>query len=270
MMTELPSGVYQAKKKDGTVYYRASVTYRTRHVSLGSFPTPALAHIAYEEARQLLLDTSYGVLQYASGYALSFEKWISLVNFRDNRLYFKTPIYLMKKYFIYYLSPSVDLKFDLDDLFYYSDKTIMQRGGHLFVSDYGMQVTLTSRYGIKSHAVEGRDYRFINGDPLDFRYENIEIINPYYGVEKKLSKQGTVTYKVRLHINGSVLVGSYEDEATAAVAYNKAVDMVHAAGLKKDYKLNYVEGLTSEDYKALYETIKLSPRFLKHCAALNR
>ena len=35
-MPQLP-GVYQAKKKNGTIYYRSSLTYRAKHISLGSY-----------------------------------------------------------------------------------------------------------------------------------------------------------------------------------------------------------------------------------------
>ena len=40
-------GVYLATKKDGTVYYRSSITYRSKHISLGSFSTEEDAHCAY-------------------------------------------------------------------------------------------------------------------------------------------------------------------------------------------------------------------------------
>lgn len=68
-------------------------------------------------------------------------------------MYIKTPIYLRKNYFSYYLDISHELKFDIDDLFYYSEHRILKRQGHLYVNDYGMQVTLLNRYGIQPHAV---------------------------------------------------------------------------------------------------------------------
>ena len=37
-------GVYQATKKNGEVYYRSSLTYRRRHISLGSYSDALLAH----------------------------------------------------------------------------------------------------------------------------------------------------------------------------------------------------------------------------------
>lgn len=83
-----------------------------------------------------------------------------LINFRDNGIYFGTPIYARSKFFYYYLSPTDVLKFDIDDLFYYSSRKIMKRNGHLFVADYGMQVNILNRYGIRNFAVAGKDYLF--------------------------------------------------------------------------------------------------------------
>ena len=45
-------GVFPAKKKDGSLYFRSSITYRNRHISLGSFQTEQKAHKAYKEAEQ--------------------------------------------------------------------------------------------------------------------------------------------------------------------------------------------------------------------------
>ena len=51
-------GVFKATKKDGTVYYRASLTYKTKHISLGSFATEEEAAMAYTEANQIIYDPS--------------------------------------------------------------------------------------------------------------------------------------------------------------------------------------------------------------------
>ena len=51
------SGVYQATKKNGTIYYRSSITYQNKHISLGSFELESDAHRAYVEASELLLNT---------------------------------------------------------------------------------------------------------------------------------------------------------------------------------------------------------------------
>ena len=182
------SGVYPTQKKDGTPYYRAGIHYKNKHISLGSYSTETDANTAYLEAGRLLKDSSLSLenLLYTP-MTLSFEKLIVLLNFRDNGMYIKTPIYLRQNYFSYYLSRKEELKFDIDDLFFYSQHKIMKRGGHLFVSEYGMQTSLLSRYGIKSHGVPGRDYTFANGDSTDLRYSNIIVINPYYGVVRDAS-----------------------------------------------------------------------------------
>ena len=89
-------GVFLAKKKDGTTYYRSSFTYKSKHISLGSYETEKLAHKAYLEATELinskrpLLITDYNKKKRI----ISFEKWVVLINFKDNGMYFKNPITL--------------------------------------------------------------------------------------------------------------------------------------------------------------------------------
>lgn len=251
-------GVYTIQKKNGDTLYRSSITHQGKHISLGSFPDEETAHKAYLEAGCLLRQSqAVSLNEYtAAKPLLPFEKWVILLNFRDNGMYFKTPIYLKHKYFLYYLSPCVQLKFAVDDLFYYAEHKIMQRGHHLFVSDFGMQTNILSRYGIKSFAVPGRDYIFANGDSTDLRYENIIIINKYNGVQKT-EKNGRVLYLAKIHVKGDYIIGRYSSETEAAIAYNKAADFLSRAGLKKQYTLNYIPELTAREYSALYEQIHL-------------
>ena len=123
----------------------------------------------------------------------------------------------------------------------------------------GMQVNIRSRYGIRNFAVPGRDYEFINGDETDFRSANIRIINSYHGVQKK--EQGARTfYETRIHVRGDILVGRYRDEITAAIAYNKAADMLRKKGVKKDFPENYIESLRSEEYHRIYDGIRITGR----------
>ena len=195
-------GVYTAARKDGTIYYRSNITYKSKHISLGSFDSELSASRAYATASTILLKETNSIEDsYFHTHALAFDKIVTLINYRDNGMYIKTPIYLRKNYFSYYLDISHELKFDIDDLFYYSEHRILKRQGHLYVNDYGMQVTLLSRYGIQPHAVCGRDYVFVNNDPTDMRYENIKLLNPYHGVEI-VKTAGLDKYKARIHING--------------------------------------------------------------------
>lgn len=91
-MPQLP-GVYQAKKKNGTLYYRSSLTYRAKHISLGSYDTAESAHEAYLLANRILQDQSQEIARYHQDSVLLFEKWVCLINFRDNGIYFSNPIY---------------------------------------------------------------------------------------------------------------------------------------------------------------------------------
>lgn len=257
------AGVYEAIHKDGSKYYRSSITYRNKHISLGSFNSENEAHQAYRVAGEVLNGHNSIEDSYYFTYALPFEKLVSLINFRDNGMYIATPIYLHKNHFSYYLAINQELKFDIDDLFYYSSHKIMQRRGHLFVNDYGMQVTIQSRYGIRSHAVAGRDFCFVNDDPTDFRYSNLLIINHYYGVSR-IEKNGQYKYRTKIHINGNYTIGTYSSEERAAVAYNKAVDLAKKAGIDRNFPENYIESMSPKEYADVYTKVKISPKYLAY------
>lgn len=255
-------GVFTAKKKDGTEYYRSSLTFRGKHISLGSFSNESQASQAYTEGSSLLSDKEITIHNYLEKiHTLKYNKSVSLLNMRDNGIYFKTPIYMYPKYFEYHLGPEEILKFDVDDLFFYSTHSIMKRGGHLFVADYGMQLNILNRYGIKNYAVLNKDYIFKNGDTTDFRYKNIEIINRYNGVTRH-THNGRIIYIAKLHINGDFIIGKYKDEKDAAIAYNKAIAILQEHGIHKNYLPNYIDGMTSVEYATRYNTVKISDKII--------
>ena len=259
----MKTGVYKATRKNGTTYYRANITSSGKHISLGSFDTESKCNKAYKEAKEILKNNSISILNCGNYIKeLSFDKCVSLINFRDNHIYIKNPIYLLKNYFQYYLDKSTILKFDNDDLFYYSSHKIQNRGGHMFVSDYGMQYNILSRYGIKSYSVKGKDYVFANGDETDFRYSNIIVVNKYHGVHKE-EKKGKTIYTAKIHLNGDFLVGRYSDEATAAIAYNKAVDLCKSRGMTKTFPTNFISEYTPREYADIYTEIKISSHLYK-------
>lgn len=262
------AGVYLAKKKDGKIYYRSNITFNNKHISLGSFPTEQLAHEAYLEAGQILAANDSPADYGRRALTLSFDKIISLINFRDNHIYIKNPIYLHSNFFTYYLSPTEEFKFDIDDLFFYSSHRILRRQGHLYVNDYGMQVSLLSRYGIKSYAIRDRDYTFANGDSTDYRYSNILVLSKYSGVTT-VNQNGTTRYRAAIHINGNYKIGTYSTEAKAAVAYNKAVDLAHEYGIAKNFTQNYVTEYSAREYADVYMRIKISRKYLEYLKSLS-
>ncbi|MBP9997128.1 MAG: hypothetical protein KBT19_07615 [Lachnospiraceae bacterium] len=255
-------GVYRAVKKNGEVYYRASFNYKCKHISLGSFDDEETAHRVYRFAQLTVSTPTLRLEDYSPDNLISFEKWVVIINFRDNNIYFSNPIYVRANYFSYYLSLHEELKFSIDDLFYYSSHKIMRRGGHLFVADYGMQVSIVSRYGIKSHAVEERDYRFINGDKWDYRYENIEVFNEYHGVSF-VKYRGKPGYKAVVHVVGDYVIGHYHTAIEAAIAVNKAIDVLHSNGINKAFKTNFIEDISPSAYANIYSELKISEKIAK-------
>ncbi len=261
-------GVYIAYKKDKTPYYRASIHHNGKHVTLGSYDTEEMAHKAYLEASQLYKTTDTTIENYTSKeHILSDDRIVTILNHRDNKIYIKTPIYLRSGYFSYFLSRDRELKFDNDDLFYYSSHRILARKGHLYVNDFGMQYNILSRFGIKNFAVEGNDFKFANGDPTDYRYGNIIVINKYHGVHKITYKKQE-KYQVKIHFNGDYLIGRFSSEEKAAIAYNKAVDYARDKGIKKNYIENYVPDLSPKEYVEIYSSINLPEKYTAYIDSL--
>ena len=254
-------GVYIAYKKDKTPYYRASIHYNGKHVSLGSFDTEEKAHEAYKEAASIYKSNDVTIDNYTnSDHILSDDKLVTILNHRDNKIYIKTPIYLRQGYFSYYLTRNRELKFSNDDLFYYSSHRILARKGHLYVNDYGMQYNILSRFGIKNFAVCGNDYTFANGDSNDYRYSNVIVVNKYHGVHK-ITYKNQEKHEVKIHFNGDYLIGRYDTEEEAAIAYNKAVDYARDKRIKKNYIDNYVPDLDKDDYSTIYDKIELPKKY---------
>lgn len=269
-------GVFISKKKDGSIYYRSSITYKNKHISLGSFDSEALAHNAYKDALNIIENDSItlqSVLDNIDNYTLDFEKIVILCNFRDNGIYSANPIYISGKILYYYFSQVEIFKFDIDDLFYYTEHRIQKRGNHIFTTELGSQINLSSKYGIKNHAVLGKDYIFVNGDNTDFRYSNIQILNEYQGVHlidnndsyllngKKSKKQ---LYKTLIHINGNFVVGVYDSKEKAAIAYNKAADILNENGCKINFSRNHINKMTTKKYNSLYENVEISEEIINY------
>lgn len=257
------TGIYVDTRKNGTTFYRSSITFQNKHISLGSYPLETDAHKAYQEAKTALYTASLTPEDYETSQILPFEKWVVLINFRNNSLYFSTPIYLYSRFFLYYLSQDEVFKFDSEDLFYFGSRKIMRRGKHYFVADFGMQVSVPSRFGIRSYSVEGRDYKHVNGDLLDFRRENILLVNRYRGVLKQTINAKTI-YRCQIHVGGNVHVGDFTREDDAAIAYNKAIDLLYSAGIRKNYSPNELDGISPSTYANIYTSLTLAKSFERY------
>lgn len=270
----MPAGVYTAKRKDNTEYYRVSITYKNKHISLGSFDDEDTAGNVYKEAQEIInrsdihfVNADLHTTSYTDRYSIPYAKYISIINYRDNGIYIKTPIYLCNRFFLYFLSEHTALIFNTDDLFYYSNHRIISRGGYYYVNDYGMQTSILNRYGIRAHSVKGRDYIHINGDINDYRYENIRVINRFYGVQK-IEKKGHIVYRAYIHINGNFILGDYSNELNAAIAYNKAVALL-SGKTDVSYEVNYIDELSHIQYASVYNSIRLSKNFRKYIESLD-
>jgi hypothetical protein len=80
--------------------------------------------------------------------------------------------------------------------------------------------------------------------------------------------RGQYRYRVRIHINGNYTVGTFRNEAHAAIAYNKACDLAKKAGIDKDFPQNYIEDLSGREYADIYTAIKIAPKYLEYLKAL--
>lgn len=229
-------GVY--KEKNGK--YRASITFKRKHINLVQTNDEYLASQMYEDARRII-DENLTINDYSG--VLPLKKWVVIINYRDNNLYIKNPIYIYKSYFKYYISKDIVLRFDKEDLFFYASHAIFMRGKQFFVNNYGIQENILKRYGLIPFAKENRDYYFVNGDNYDFTYKNIKIINKYYGVYFENNE-----YVVKIK---NKIIGKYKDDILAAIAYNKAVDKYNL-----NVEKNFLD-ISKDKYKLLEGIVEI-------------
>lgn len=237
--------------------YKTYFLFETTKLYLGTYSTMEIAEAALSEATRLM-SLPKGKPTFDFCY-LDYKKIVCLSNLRDNKNYIKNPIYLYPSYFTYYLSKDCILIFDLKDLFYFSTYKIYKRGNYLYTQDSISQKNILLRYGIQNHSVLNKDYRFKNGNPFDFRQNNIEIINGYKGV-MKTEKDHVTVYTAHIYLKTNIIIGHYPSEVEAAIAYNKALDILSCKQPLKDFTYNTIPYLTKAEYDALYEKLSISPR----------
>lgn len=241
----------------GQTKYKSYFLFDTTKIYLGTYVTMEAAQAALNEATELMsLPRGEPKFEFCH---LDYKKVVCLCNLRDNKNYIKNPIYLYPSYFKYYLSKDCILTFDLKDLFYFSTYKIYKRGNYLYTQDSISQQNILLRYGIQNHSVLNKDYLFKNGDIYDFRQKNIEIINGYKGVIKK-EKDDSILYVAHIYLKTDIIIGHYCSEVEAAIAYNKALDILSEQQLIKHCTHNTIPYLTKVEYDALYQKLSISPR----------
>lgn len=239
--------------------YKVYFVYKCQKIYLATSTSYKEADALLKEA-EMIMTLPPGIPHFAP-FKLNVQKIVCLCNLRDHQHYIKNPIYLYPTYFHYYLSATCVLTFDLKDLFYFSTYKIHQRGHYLYTQDSISQKSILSRFGIMNYSVIGKDYRFKNGNPYDFRQQNLEIINPYKGVTKK-EKGGCIFYTASICLPKKLIIGHYTSEVEAAIAYNKALDLLARYEHPLTSSRNSIPFLTRTEYEAIYHRLSLSPRLL--------
>ena len=74
------------------------------------------------------------------------------------------------------------------------------------------------------------------------------------------TKNGISTYIAKIHINGDYIIGRYSNEEDAAIAYNKAGELLKNAGIIHFYQKNYIESLSPIQYAAKHASVKISKK----------
>lgn len=242
---------------NGKTQYKLYFVFESNKLYLGTYPSMKTAEKVLEEAEALM--ASLEGPPHFEHTLLDYKKIVSLCNFRDHKKYLKNPIYLYATYFHYYLSKDCILIFDSRDLLYFSTYKIYKRGNYLYTQDSISQKSILSRFGIPNHSVINKDYFFKNGNPYDFRSENLVIVNNYKGVKQKINNNQPI-YTSYIHIKTNLVLGHYESEIEAAIAYNKAIDLLRQQNRLHDYTYNTIPYITEAEYMAIYNSISLSPR----------
>ena len=124
------AGAFKAQLKNGKYYYRSSVTYKNKHISLGSYDTEDQAHNAYRVAKEIIRNKSITIDAYRTDTALDFDKFVykHLQKVENNPVVFGRQYCVDKDERVLYEDPyllinATDIAFD--DV----EKPVKSRGG---------------------------------------------------------------------------------------------------------------------------------------------
>ncbi|ONI41596.1 hypothetical protein AN640_07890 [Candidatus Epulonipiscium fishelsonii] len=239
---------------NGKLYYQVNFFYKSKKIYLGRYSSIADAQITINEATDIV-ETMCSIKQ-AKYTLLSFNKVVILINLRDNGTYFKNPIYLYEDYFGYYISSDIELLFDLIHLFFFATYKIYKRGNLFYTQHTFTQSSILNRLGIVPSSRINIDYKFKNNNPFDFRSDNLEVLKRYYGVSA-IEKGEKTLYQARISKPNTIIIGIFESEIKAAIAYNKAVDYLKSVGMQYKLNSNVIFYITKKEYDIIYDEIEL-------------
>ena len=60
------------------------------------------------------------------------------------------------------------------------------------------------------------------------------------------------------------MIGNYPTDIEAAVAYNKAADILQQNKCPKKFEKNYIDKLDSKEYHRLYDSIAISQKIIDY------
>ena len=72
-------------------------------------------------------------------------------------------------------------------------------------------------------------------------------------------KNKQLVYVAKIFINHTIIIGYYPSELEAAIAYNKAIDLLMQNGTRRDYIKNDIPYLTLTEYHQIYDRLEISP-----------
>ena len=84
---------------------------------------------------------------------------------------------------------------------------------------------------------------------------------------KKIEKKGHTLFQAYIHINGNFILGNYSSETEAAIAYNKAVEMLKSKS-NVSYDVNYIDELNPIQYASTYNNTRLSKKFRRYVESM--
>ena len=61
-------------------------------------------------------------------------------------------------------------------------------------------------------------------------------------------------------------MGRYATDVEAAIAYNKAIDILRNKGVTNNFLSNYVEGIAPSRYAEIYSSLPIAPGILNYPA----